>query len=301
MTSPPAASPVRDLGEAYAFCSAIASAHYENFPVASALLPRSRRPAVAAIYAFARTADDMADEPGPSADERLKLLADWRARLRRCVERTGGHDGHPVFWALSDAVRVFSLPLDPFERLLTAFESDVTTTRFETFDRLLGYCRNSADPVGELVLRLFGAWTPERGERSDAICTALQLTNFWQDMAVDALKGRLYVPLEDVRSFGLSPSDLGTRAAPPDRKVRALMAFQIGRTREFFQRGRALCDGVSGRLRHELRLVWLGGTRLLEKIERQDGDVWTRRPVLGRADRAVLFLRWMFWRRHGIA
>lgn len=282
------------LEEAYAACRALARSHYENFPVASRLLPAPLRDPVAAVYAFARAADDMADEPHLPADaERLRRLAGWRSRLRSCPD---GHGSHPVFWALSDTIRRFSLPLDPFERLLTAFETDVTVKRHARFEDVLHYCRHSADPVGELVLRLFGEWTERRGAWSDSFCTALQLTNFWQDTAVDAAKGRLYMPKEDLPRYGVTEEQAMRGPATPD--LRELLAYQVDRTWTLFLKGRPLCDDVSSpALRRELRLVWLGGTRILEKIEARRWDVWSARPRLGKRDWLGLVPRWVFWKR----
>ncbi len=288
----PSTLQVPALADAYRTCLRLCRAHYENFPVASRLLPAALQGPVAAVYAFARVADDFADEPGWAPAQRLELLSDWRARLRAC--RTG-HDRHPVFWAVADVLERFALPLDPFERLITAFEMDVKQNRFERFEDLLFYCRHSADPVGELVLRLFGEWTEKRGKASDAICTALQLANFWQDVIVDAKKDRLYVPLEDCRKFGLAPEEV--MFGPNLALGRPLILFQAERTWARFREGRFLCDDVSPRLGRELRLVWLGGTRILEKIGAQGGDVWSRRPRLRPWDWLSFLPRWLFWRR----
>ncbi len=286
------ALPVSTLPGAYDWCRSLARSHYENFPVASRWVPEELRGPVAAVYAFARTADDFADEPGLSDEARLRLLADWRRRLLDAVR--GNHGNHPVFWALSDIVARFDLPADPFERLLTAFERDVTIRRFPTFDNVLDYCRHSANPVGELVLRLFRSWTPERGKWSDAVCTALQLANFWQDVSVDVKKGRIYAPLEDLKVLGLSEADY--LRGPATVVHRELLAFQVDRTWKLFLEGKPLCDGAPGSLRRELRFVWLGGTRILEKIEARKWDVWSARPALSKWDWLRLLPRWYFWR-----
>jgi len=284
-------SVVGSLDQAYEACSRLAAAHYENFPVASRWLPRDIRPSVAAVYAFARCADDFADELGWSSDQRLSRLGDWRRRLNSCTEH---HDGHPVFWALSDVFSRTGLPLLPFSKLITAFEWDVTKTRHATFDDVLLYCTHSANPVGEIVLRLFNAWTPQRGAWSDAVCTALQLANFWQDVSVDAQKDRLYVPLDEVSSFGLTPSQIFL--GPVNPVLRDLMALQVRRTKTFFTEGRPLCDEAPPALKKELRFVWLGGTEILHKIERQNFDVWSRRPALAKWDWIRLLIPWVFWR-----
>jgi squalene synthase HpnC len=271
----------------------LADTHYENFPVASRLLPPALRGPVAVVYAFARTADDFADEPGRDDAERLRLLADWRRRLNDAF--AGRHENHPVFWALSDLAVRFQLPITPFDRLITAFERDVTIRRFPTFDHVLDYCAHSANPVGELVLRLFGAWTPERGAWSDAICTALQLANFWQDVAVDAKKDRIYVPQEDLRAMGLS--ERAFLDGPFSEVHREILAFQVDRTWAIFRRGRPLCDAPAPVPVRWLRAVWLGGTRILEKIENRRWDTWTGRPALTMADGIRLLPRWLWWRR----
>jgi len=302
-------APAASLADAYAACRAMARIHYENFPVASRFLPADKRDPVAAVYAFARTADDFADEsfrieengalalspsgePGPSSEERLRLLADWRARLETCAT---DHKNHPVFRALADTVRKFSLPLEPFHRLITAFEMDVRQNRHKTFDDLLFYCRHSANPVGELVLRIFGQWTERRGAWSDAICSALQLANFWQDVTVDARKDRLYIPLEDLQAFGLK--EQAALRGPATTELREMMSALVDRTWTLFRQGRPLCADVSGALRTELKFAWLGGTRILEKIDGKKWDVWSGRPRLRAWDAPLLMGRALAWRR----
>lgn len=289
----PSSARADTLPRAYALCLKLCRSHYENFPVASRWIPSERRGPVAAVYAFARVADDFADEPGWEPRERLRLLADWRARLRNC---RANHDQHAVFWALSDTLARFRLTPEPFERLVTAFEMDVTKKRHATFEEVLFYCHHSADPVGELVLRLFGEWTEERGAWSNAICTALQLANFWQDVTVDARKDRLYVPLEDLKSLGVSEREVLN--GPVSGALRELMARQVDRTWSLFRRGRRLCDDVSPALRKELRLVWLGGTRILEKIEARKYDVWSHRPSLNKGDWFRLLVRCFLWKEN---
>ena len=198
---------------------------------------------------------------------------------------------------LSDVVARHSLPFGPFDRLITAFEMDVRENRHKTFDDLLYYCRHSANPVGEIVLRLFGGWTEERGRWSDAICTALQLANFWQDVTVDALKNRIYVPLEDMSRFGVTEREVLQGPASDD--LTKMMAHLAGRTWRLFNEGRPLLDDSPKRLRRELRLVWLGGTEILRKIEGQRYDVWSHRPHVSKWDWVRLFgemLRGRFFR-----
>lgn len=282
---------VHSVQEAYAFCRNMASRHYENFPVASRFMPEDKRDPVAAVYAFARVPDDFADEPGLTPEQRLTALADWRRRLKTCLMN---HHNHPVFWALADAIGRYGLPLDPFDRLITAFETDVRKNRYATFEEVLFYCRHSANPVGELVLRIFGAWNEKRGRWSDDICSALQLANFWQDITVDARKDRLYVPAEDYRAMKMT--DLQVMRGPADTALRELVSAMVDRTWTLFRRGRPLCDDAPASLRRELRAVWLGGTRILEKIEKQRWDVWRRRPRLTIFDGPRLAARYLFWR-----
>jgi phytoene synthase len=269
---------------AYADCRRLARRHYENFPTASYLVPRDKRDALAAIYAYARYADDLADEPG--VEGRLEQLAEWRQKLTECY---AGKAEHPVFIALRDMIEKFRLSQENFENLLRAFESDVRVNRRVNFLSLLAYCSCSANPVGRLVLELFGHREPELFLLSDHICTALQLTNFWQDVAVDLARDRIYLPLEDLARFNLTLVDL--RARRLDDRWRQLMAFQIERTRKFFERGQALPEKVRPELRRQLRLTWLGGMTVLSKIETVGYDVFGARPSLGLADFLRLYLQ----------
>ena len=288
----------RDLEAAYASCLALAQSHYENFPVASRLVPREIRPHIAAVYAFARTADDYADEPGYETTERLRLLAEWRARLHGPPERnsTPVTNSLPdmIFAALAHTAAQYQLPVQLFDDLLDAFTQDVTTTRYSTWEGVIDYCRRSANPIGRLVLQLSG-YRDERLDRaSDHVCTALQLTNFWQDIAIDWSRGRLYVPEEIWRAAGADPDQLNRRALTP--QWQAAMAECGRRTRELFAQGRGVCDGVNGRLRYELRATWLGGTRILDRLERARYDVFTSRPALGTSDALVIACETLLWR-----
>jgi hydroxysqualene synthase len=272
------------LRAAYAECQLLASRHYENFPTASFLVPRDKRDALAAVYAFARYADDIADEPG--VENRLEKLADWRAKLDACYE---GKFEHPVFLALRDSAERFQLSRQNFENLLRAFESDVVVNRHANFNSLLNYCTCSANPVGRLVLELFGYHDVHLFDLSDNICTALQLTNFWQDVAVDFSRDRIYLPLEDMARFGYTLDDLG--ACRCDERWRDLLAFEIARTRELFERGRSLPEEVQRKLRTQLRLTWLGGMSILAKIEAAGYDIFHRRPSLSKWNFLRLYLR----------
>jgi phytoene synthase len=292
--------PGDDIERAYRWCAHIARRHYENFPVASLLLPAHMRPAVAAIYAFARSADDFADEPGPSADQRVAWLDDWHQRLhqvrsatlRNAVETRNGSD-ELIFVALHDAIRRHALPLALFDDLLSAFRQDVSTSRYDTWSDVLDYCRRSANPVGRLVLRVAGYDSPDLDGRSDAVCTALQLTNFWQDFGVDWRRGRMYLPREDRDRAGADERDLESGRWTSSWQT-ALDAV-VGRTRGLFAQGRSICDAVPGRLRWELRMTWLGGSRILDKVQ-SSADVLHHRPRLNTADIAILVGRAVAWR-----
>ena len=280
--SPLLQSPV----EAYNWCLNLASSHYENFPVASRLLPRRIRPHIAAVYAFARIADDIADEPGLEQTERLHLLDDWERQLDICTDRVSEH---PVFVALGQTIVEHRLPKQLLADLLSAFRQDVTTQRYETFGDLLDYCRRSANPVGRIVLRLFGHIDMDLDRESDAVCTALQLTNFWQDLGIDISRGRLYLPREDLRRYHCR-EDLLLKGEPQEPFYK-LMAFEVDRTRALFRRGVLLPEAVRQPLRLELRLTWLGGMRILDKIERSEYTILKKRPKLSWKDVPGMLLR----------
>ncbi len=263
--------------------------HYENFPVASILLPRRLVPAVEAIYAFARAADDLADEGEAGPGERLAALAAYEAALHE-LER--GLPCGPPFARLGVVIAQYGLPMTPFYELLSAFKQDVVTTRYASYDALLDYCRRSANPVGFLMLTLYGAASAVNRRDSDAICSALQLINFLQDVAIDQQKGRIYLPLEDLTRFGLAPAEL--EPGVPDENWRALMSFQVARARALMKSGSALVWRLPGRLGWELRLVVQGGLRILECIEEVDYDVFRHRPQLRKRDWALML--WRAWR-----
>lgn len=268
------------LAGAYAHCTGIARRHYENFPVASILIPKRLRPHVCAVYAFARRADDFADEARFSG-RRAARLAAWERQFNQAV--AGHPPRNPVLAATAHTVRAFDLPETPFLDLLSAFRQDVTTRRYPHFDAVQDYCRRSADPVGRIVLMLFGYRQEKYMRWSDAICTALQLANFWQDVAVDARKDRIYLPLDDMARFGVTEEDvMHGRTSDAFRK---LMAFQVARTRALFQEGRPLCTAVSGRLSFELKAIWLGGMGILDAVERSGYNVLAARPAHETSDR----------------
>jgi squalene synthase HpnC len=250
--------------------------HYENFPVASFLLPRRLVPAVEAIYAFARSADDLADEGDAAPAERLAALEAYERSLD-AIER-GEAVQDPMFARLAAVVVQYRLPLQPMRDLLSAFKQDVVTLRYQDYPALLDYCRRSANPVGRLMLALYGV-TDERSLReADAICTALQLINFWQDVAIDWAKGRIYLPLEDLERFRVTPEQIAR--AECDERWRSLMRFEVERTRALMMEGAALPCRLPGRIGLELRMVVQGGLRILEAIERADYDVFRHRPQL---------------------
>jgi hydroxysqualene synthase len=274
------------LAHAFAYCERLARSHYENFPVGSLLIPKAKRQHVYSIYAFARTADDFADEGNYEPAVRLRQLDEWQTQLDECYE---GRATNPIFVALVHTVKELQLEKSLFSDLLSAFKQDVTKRRYANFSEVLDYCTRSANPVGRLILRLFDYRQPKLGELSDAICTALQLTNFWQDLAVDILKDRVYLPENEMAAAGLTVQDLRAREASP--ALRQLIKFQVARTRELFMRGKPLPDLVSGRLAIELRLTWHGGMRILELIEAQNFDTLAQRPKLNTADKVRLLSR----------
>ena len=285
-----------ELAGAYAYCERLARSHYENFPVASHLLPAAMRPHVAAVYAFARLADDMADEGVRPAAVRIDDLRTWGGRLDRAVAGEPDHGPHrEVFAALGHSIAACRLPVPLFHDLLSAFAQDVTVQRYTAWDDLLDYCRRSANPVGRLVLRIAGRDEEPLDRASDAVCTALQLTNFWQDLRIDWSRGRLYVPATVWRAAGATENGLGGDRLPPEwrRAIREAAAY----TRRLFARGRAVCDGVPGRLRYELRATWLGGMRILDKLEAAQFDPYVRRPTLSWTDAPGILRRTIVWRQ----
>jgi phytoene synthase len=264
--------------------------HYENFPVASILLPPPLREPVAAIYAFARSADDFADEGDRLPAERTALLAGYQAELD-AIER-GEPTRHPVFQRLRPVIARYGLPLQLFRDLLDAFMQDIAKDRYRNFPELMDYCRRSADPVGRLLLHLFGHAGPENLSRSDAICSALQLINHWQDVGIDAAKGpagRIYLPQDDMLRFGVDDRDILGRNT--GSAFKSLLRFQVDRARALMHSGASLGWDLPGRMGLEIRAIVAGGLRILDKIEAIDFDVFNRRPVLQAQDWPQIFWR----------
>lgn len=273
------------LKEAQAYCERLARTHYENFSVATWFLPARLRQHFYNVYSYCRISDDLGDEVG-NPQQSLSLLDQWEAELNACYD---GSPRHPVFVALAETVRQCSIPKHEFSDLLIAFRQDQTVTRFETFNDVLGYCHYSANPVGHLVLYLCGYSDAERQQLSDYTCTALQLANFWQDVVVDYGKGRIYLPLEDLRRCGVSEDDIACRRATP--RFIGLMKFEVERAREWFALGLPLVKKVNKELAIDIDLFSRGGQEILNAIERQKFDVLRRRPVISKPRKLWLVLR----------
>ncbi|MEK9144326.1 MAG: squalene synthase HpnC [Elusimicrobiota bacterium] len=278
-------APVGDPAGAFDFCQKLADSHYENFPVASRLIARSLRRHVAVLYAFARIADDFADEP-QFEGVRKERLEDWRAQLW-AVGKTPAV--HPVFLALETTLKELDLPKEPFDDLISAFLQDCEKKRYATFEEVRDYCRRSADPVGRVVLMIHGYRDPEFFKLSDRICTALQLANFLQDLSVDLKKDRIYIPEEDFREFGYGEADM--RMGVVNERFRSLMKFQWKRVRGLFDEGLPLAARLSWPLSWEIRLTWLGGVDILRKIHLAGYDTLHQRPALSKWDWARLILK----------
>jgi len=256
------------------------AAHYENFPVASILLPATLRRPIAAIYRFARAADDIADEGDAGDGERLEGLSAYRAQLARIERHEPPTD--PAFDELAEVIGQWQLPLQLFTDLLDAFAQDVVKKRYADYAELLDYCRRSANPVGRLLLHLVGGTSAQNLERSDCICTALQLINFWQDIGVDWQKGRVYLPQNELARFAVDEQQIAD--ARWDSAWAALLAFQVDRSRRLMHQGAPLVWQLPGRMGWEIRFTVHGGLRILDKIDRARGDVFRARPLLGPAD-----------------
>ncbi len=271
--------------EAREYCRRLARSHYENFSVASWFLPRRLRQHFFNVYAYCRISDDLADEVGDNAAS-LQLLDQWETELGACY---AGRARHPVFVALAETVHKFEIPKYEFVDLLTAFRQDQSITRYETFNDLLGYCRYSANPVGHLVLYLCGYRDSERQLLSDYTCTALQLANFWQDVSADFAKGRIYLPLEDLRRFGVNQEVIRDGENTP--AFCEMMEFEVARAREWFAQGLPLIAKVDRKLATDIELFSRGGQEILNAIERQRYAVLGRRPAISNARKLALVAR----------
>jgi len=287
------AAPPPSLDAAEDYCRRLATTHYENFAVASRLLPRTLRRHFYNVYAYCRWSDDLADETG-DRERSLELLDWWEAELRACY---AGEVRHPVFVALRGTIAEFDIPPAPFLDLLTAFRQDQTVRRYADYDELLGYCRNSADPVGRLVLYLARRHRPELLGYSDAICTGLQLANFWQDVRRDYAVGRVYLPQDDLRRFGVDEAELG--AAEASRALRDLLAFEVDRAERLLRSGLPLVEAVPRGLAGDIWLFAQGGLRILAKICAQDFDVLARRPKVTKWDQFRLLLGCLWRNKFG--
>jgi squalene synthase HpnC len=270
------------LADARRYCERLARTHYENFPVATLLLPARLRPHLYAVYAYCRWADDLGDETG-GPPRALWLLDRWEDELQACY---AGRARHPVFVALADTVARLDIPAQPFHDLITAFRRDQATTRYQSFEDVLGYCRYSANPVGRLVLYVCGYRDPERQQLSDYTCTALQLANFWQDVRRDYDIGRIYIPLEDMAAAGYSEEEL--RGHRYNSNFARLLQTLVARTWLLFRKGLPLVERVDRRLAVDIELFSRGGMEILRLIERQNYDVLSRRPHLGKPQMMML-------------
>ena len=272
--------------------SSMTNAHYENFPVASPLLPAELRAPVRVIYAFARSADDLADEGDASPAERIAALNEYERELDHID--AGRTTNNELFQQLALTLKEHHLNTQLLRDLLSAFRQEVVQTRYASFDELLDYCSRSANPVGRIMLALSDQYSPDMLEQSDAICSALQLINFWQDVAIDSKKSRIYIPQEDLAKFNVS--ELLIAEGKADHRWRSLMQFQVARARSLMLKGTPLANHVGGRLGWELRFIVHGGLRILEKIEAVNYDVFNRRPTLKKYDWLLLGWRALRYR-----
>src|SRR4051812_34628325 len=275
----PAITP-HSLVSPFAYCYRMARNHYENFSLASRFVPERLRRYVWALYAFARSADDFADE-ARYAGRRAEALTFWEEQLERAFH---GEADHPVFIALKETIERCDIPITPFQQMLTAFHMELSVSRYATWTQLVNYCQHSAHPVGRLVLYVFGYRDPALHAWSDDICTALQLTNFLQDVAIDLAKDRIYLPEEDRRHFGVTETMLYSRSMTPE--FRDLMRFEVSRARSLFERGRPLLEKVGNDLGFELCMIWHGGSTILDKLDSVGYDIFKKRPTLNGADKA---------------
>lgn len=291
-----------NLHDAYNYCIKIAQNHYENFPVASHLLGRELRNPISVVYAFARTADDFADEGELSSQQRLDYLEDYSSELILIDEAMNSEINHqsdnPIFIALADVIHNYNIPLQLFQDLLTAFKSDVSTSRYHTFDQIMNYCQNSANPVGRILLYLNNSVSKENLSHSDAICSGLQLINFYQDIAQDICENnRLYIPLDEMESYAVSINDIKNKI--DSHQALKLVLFQIQRAKQLFESGKPLCFNLSGRFAMEIRMIYSAGSIILDKLEKnitsqQSASIYLR-PRLTRFDKLKILWRALFF------
>ncbi|MEM9489861.1 MAG: squalene synthase HpnC [Myxococcota bacterium] len=280
-----------ELEACYSYCEAVVSSRRHNFPVASMFVPSALRKPIWAVYAFARSADNFADEPEYEG-RRASELDRWEERLEACY--FGEAADHPVFVALADTIRRFSLPITEFSALVSGFRTDLEERRYATFSELRSYTALAAEPVGRLILYLGGYRDPVLLRYSDDLCTGIAMAKLLQDMAADMERGRIYVPAEDLKHFGVSEADISNRRASPE--LGALVRYQVARTRALFERARPLIDSIGPNLSIEMALVWHGGMRILDKIASRGERLLQRRPQLRPADKAVVVSRALAWR-----
>ena len=273
------------LAEALEYCRTLAESHYENFHVATWFLPQRLRPHFHSIYAYCRISDDLGDEVG-DAGQSLALLDFWQRELDACYR---GETRHPVFVALAETIRQCEIPKEPFANLLKAFRQDQTVTRYATMQDVYGYCVNSANPVGQLVLYACGYRDAERFALSDFTCTALQLANFWQDVSVDYLKNRIYLPLEDMRRFGVTEEQIRERRCTDE--FRALMKFEVENAQKLFEMGLPLIGKLDAELAVDIDLFSRGGQEILRAIARNNYDVLSARPSISKPRKLALLMR----------
>jgi squalene synthase HpnC len=294
-TPKPAPPTTLDVDACFAYCEAFVRAHHENFPVASMFLPPRLRPHVCALYSFARSADDFADEPQYEG-RRGAELDRWEDLLIRAFH---GEADHPIFVALTDTVGKFELPVAPFTDMLQAFRMDLVSRRYATFAELMAYVERAAMPIGRLLLYVFGARDPERHRYGDDLAAALALTSFWQDARRDLARGRVYFPQEDLRHFGISEADLDAAYAGTlrSRALTALLRFEVARTRAYFERARPLLALAPRGIATELSLFWHGGWRALAKVEALAPHLGAPRATLSPVDKAVVVVKSLLPRR----
>ena len=281
------------IKSSYKYCEKITKEHYENFPVASLLLPREKRKYIYSIYAFARAADDFADELNIEGgkEKRLVLLQEWGQKLDDCYNRKAYS---PIFIALMNTIEKCGIPKEPLENLLKAFKQDVIKNRYNDINEVLDYCKNSANPIGRLVLLVFGIKDDELFNFSDKICTALQLTNFWQDVSVDLEKDRIYIPLKDLTGYNVSENQLFAKDA--DNNFKNLIKSLVEYTEKIFFEGKELIvrtntDIKLKKLKKELKLTWFGGNMILTKIKDLDYDVLNNRPKINFMNKFDLIIK----------